>query len=40
MNSLVDNNSSPFVKGLATFIMENLFKFTQNLMKYKVNSDT
>jgi hypothetical protein len=30
MNSFVHTNRSSFIKGLATFVMVNLFKFTQN----------
>jgi hypothetical protein len=37
MNSLLYNNLSLFIKGLPTFTMVNLFNFTQNLMKHKVN---
>jgi hypothetical protein len=36
-NSLVHNNWSMFIKVLVTFTMVNLFKFIQNLVKYKLN---
>ncbi len=37
MNLLIRSNWPLFTKGLLTFAMVNLFKFTQNLMKYKMN---
>ncbi len=37
MNSYFHSNLSSFIKGLPTFTMVNLFNFTQNLMKHRVN---
>jgi hypothetical protein len=37
MNSLLYSNLFSIIKRLPTFTMVNLFNFTQNLMKHRVN---